>query len=32
LRSDTLAPDGSLLLTTDNDNNSDWVLRVRPRG
>jgi glucose/arabinose dehydrogenase len=33
LRSLTLAPDGrSLLLTTDNDNNSDWVLRVRPRG
>jgi glucose/arabinose dehydrogenase len=32
LRSVTLAPDGSLLLTTDNDNNSDWVLRVRPRG
>lgn len=32
LRSVTLAPDGSLLVTTDNDNNSDWVLRVRPRG
>jgi glucose/arabinose dehydrogenase len=32
LRSVTLAPDGSLLLTTDNDNDSDWVLRVRPRG
>ena len=32
LRSVTVAPDGSLLVTTDNDNYSDWVLRVRPRG